>query len=252
MFTKIGEKLKAVAVAFCWIGMIASFIIAVVLWKQNSYRNPTAGLGFGVLIGGCLVSWLGSMGCYAIGQITEDIHALRITSDVSTMKPKYDEAMRQKSKKNYAEAAELFGTIRQYDDAAEQEKACRFLLAEMQKEAGKYKEAIQSFEAIGDFSYRETNECIKECWYFIGLEKKKQGKYGEAQEAFINAYGYNDAEEMILENSYLMANDFLKKGDIEEAYHVFMTIADYKDVQEILDSTPEFQDMKQEDDTEET
>lgn len=113
VFEHVGKKLEGVAVTFCWIGMIASFIGAVVLWSQNSYFNSTIASGLGVLIGGCLVSWLGSLGCYAIGQIAEDLHALRNTSDESSLKPRYDEAMRQKAKQQYAKAGELFREISQ-------------------------------------------------------------------------------------------------------------------------------------------
>ena len=73
MFENIGGKLKTLAQVVCWIGIIASVIGAIALWMANSRYNPTTALGFGVLIGGCLVSWLGSFFTYALGEIVEGI-----------------------------------------------------------------------------------------------------------------------------------------------------------------------------------
>lgn len=250
MFKKVGKKLESVAVSFCWIGICASVIGAMVLWGMNSYRNPTVLLGFVVLVVGCLVSWLGSLGCYALGQLTEDIHALRIASDAGTIKPKYDEAMRQKEAQQYAMAGALFSEIEAYDDAAEQAKECFYLLAKKQMQEGDYEKAIQSFEDIGNLAYRGANEWIKECWYQIGMAALNQKAYDKAQDAFINADDYEDAAEKILETSYRIAKDFLEKGEVEVAYEAFMCIEDYKDVRSIIESTPELQRMKQEESTE--
>lgn len=72
MFTNIGGKIKTLAKVFCWIGIIASVICAIVLWTQNSRYNPTIALGFGVLIGGVLSSWIGSFFMYGFGQLIEE------------------------------------------------------------------------------------------------------------------------------------------------------------------------------------
>ena len=76
MFDDIGGKIKTLAVVLCVIGIILSVISAIALWAQNdtsSYYNPhpTILLGFGVLIGGCLGSWLGSFFMYGFGQLIE-------------------------------------------------------------------------------------------------------------------------------------------------------------------------------------
>lgn len=72
MFENIGGKIKALSKAICWLGIIASVIIAIILWSTNSYRSPTIGIGFGVLIGGCVFSYLGSMASYAFGELVEN------------------------------------------------------------------------------------------------------------------------------------------------------------------------------------
>lgn len=77
MFDNIGGKIKTLAVVVCVVGMIASLIFAIVLWSMDSYRTPTIALGFGVLIGGCVASWVGSFFMYGFGQLIEDTGAIR-------------------------------------------------------------------------------------------------------------------------------------------------------------------------------
>lgn len=72
MFDNIGGKIKTLAVVVCVVGMIASLIFAIVLWSMDSYRTPTVALGFGVLIGGCVVSWVGSFFSYGFGELIEE------------------------------------------------------------------------------------------------------------------------------------------------------------------------------------
>lgn len=118
-------------------------------------------------------------------------------------------------------------------------------------EAGNYKEALQSFKALDNLSYRGAYEQMKECWYRVGIAELAQKKYDAAQEAFLNAGDYPNADEMLIEVSYQVANDFLKAGEIECAYNVLIGIEDYKDVRSILESNPELQDMRQKENTEE-
>lgn len=72
MFGNIGGRIKRLAVVLCWIGIIISVVIAIALWTQNSRYNSTIGLGFGILIGGCVASWISSFAAYAFGVITEN------------------------------------------------------------------------------------------------------------------------------------------------------------------------------------
>ena len=72
MFDRIGDKIKTLAVICCGLGMVLSVICAIVLWSGNSYRNPTVALGIGVLVGGCLASWIGSFFTYGFGELIEE------------------------------------------------------------------------------------------------------------------------------------------------------------------------------------
>lgn len=72
MFENIGGKLKSLAMIVCCLGIICSIILAIVLWAGNSRYYPTVGTGFGVLIGGCVLSYIGSMMTYAFGELVEN------------------------------------------------------------------------------------------------------------------------------------------------------------------------------------
>ena len=72
MFDDIGGKIKNLATVICVVGIIASVILAIALWSQNDKYNPTVALGFGVLIGGCVGSWVGSFFMYGFGELIDE------------------------------------------------------------------------------------------------------------------------------------------------------------------------------------
>ena len=72
MFDNIGGKIKKLAEILCWVGIIASLVLAIVLWAGNSYRTPTIALGFGVLVGGAIGFWVGSFFMYGFGELIEE------------------------------------------------------------------------------------------------------------------------------------------------------------------------------------
>lgn len=89
MFNNIGNKLMAVAKVFCWIGIIASIILGIVLigagTSNNSYSyygssisstNATVS-GITIIIVGCIGSWIASLLIYGFGQLIEDNAAMR-------------------------------------------------------------------------------------------------------------------------------------------------------------------------------
>ena len=64
MFKNIGEKIKVLAVVITIIGCLASIVGAIICWSEDSIL-----IGFAVLIGGCLFSWLGSFLLYGMGEL---------------------------------------------------------------------------------------------------------------------------------------------------------------------------------------
>ena len=82
MYNNVGKTLMTVAKLFCWIGIIACFIIGVTIiaTSVNSYGNQVPSgvlIGFSIIIFGSLLSWLGSLGLYGLGQVIEDGAATR-------------------------------------------------------------------------------------------------------------------------------------------------------------------------------
>lgn len=71
MFYNIGGKIKGVAVAEAIIGIIASIIVGIVLIANSSRSNPTAALGWGIMIGGSIGAWLNSFILYGFGELIE-------------------------------------------------------------------------------------------------------------------------------------------------------------------------------------
>lgn len=72
MFENIGGKIKSLAVVMCGIGIVISVIGAIAFWcNHDPYYHPTIAIGFGVLIGGCVGSWIGSFFTYGFGELIE-------------------------------------------------------------------------------------------------------------------------------------------------------------------------------------
>lgn len=71
MFENIGSKIKTLAKVLCWIGIIASVITAIVLWADE-----LVGIGFIVLVGGSLLSWIGSFFAYGFGELVSNVNMM--------------------------------------------------------------------------------------------------------------------------------------------------------------------------------
>ena len=76
MFDNIGGKIKTLAKVVCWLGIIASVIVAIVMFvaSKENYRTEGTyvGLGIAFLIGGPLISWISSFMCYGFGELIEN------------------------------------------------------------------------------------------------------------------------------------------------------------------------------------
>jgi len=69
MFDNIGGKIKTLAIAVCWIGIIGSVIAGIVMIADDEDM-----LLYGLLsiLGGPLFSWVGSFALYGFGQLVEN------------------------------------------------------------------------------------------------------------------------------------------------------------------------------------
>lgn len=76
MFDNIGGKIKALAKVFCWIEIILSVIIAIIMFVSvedvpYSQEGLYKGLGCVFLIIGPLLSWISSFVLYGFGELIE-------------------------------------------------------------------------------------------------------------------------------------------------------------------------------------
>ena len=84
MFNHIGRKIKGLAKFICWLGIILSVLVGIIMILGGSNVDVSGvegaealqSLGWvgGVLfiIIGCLVSWIGSFFTYGFGQLIEN------------------------------------------------------------------------------------------------------------------------------------------------------------------------------------
>ena len=71
LFGNIGRTIKGVTKVSFWLEVVLFIIAGFMLISQDSYRNPTAGKGFLLLLAGPLIAWLGSLFSYGFGELIE-------------------------------------------------------------------------------------------------------------------------------------------------------------------------------------
>lgn len=75
MFNNVGNKIKGIAETFCWIGIVGSLITGACLVGQGiesySYEYMIT-MGIVVMVAGSLVSWIGSLITYGIGEMVQN------------------------------------------------------------------------------------------------------------------------------------------------------------------------------------
>ena len=73
MWDNIGRKLQTLAKIVCWLGIIGSVLVAIIIWGQNSRYQSTILTGIIYLVLGCLGSWIGSWTMYGLGLVVEKV-----------------------------------------------------------------------------------------------------------------------------------------------------------------------------------
>ena len=76
MFDNIGAKIKRLAKILCWVGIAASFILAITMFvraEEGRYSTEGlyTGLGLAFLLIGPFVSWISSFFIYGFGELIE-------------------------------------------------------------------------------------------------------------------------------------------------------------------------------------
>ncbi len=83
MFSNIGSKIKKLAKIICWVGIAGSVIGAIVCFVsagelgRYGAGGAMVAAGFGCLIGGPLVSWIGCFFTYGFGELIESNQQIR-------------------------------------------------------------------------------------------------------------------------------------------------------------------------------
>ena len=74
MFDNIGNKIKGLAELICWIGILISVIIALILVFAGYSDGDGLVLFLGIAIGvaGSLFSWIGSFAVYGFGELVQN------------------------------------------------------------------------------------------------------------------------------------------------------------------------------------
>ncbi len=91
MFDHIGGKIKTLAKILCWVGIVFSVLIGIIMIAQgnnaqvsyNGQSVQTSGVVAGIIIIvlGCLGSWVGSFFAYGFGQLIENTDAIRSNTE---------------------------------------------------------------------------------------------------------------------------------------------------------------------------
>ena len=97
MFDNIGHKIKMLAKVLCWVGIIFSVAVGILFIRSGRPEDGKISavgmimtlIGFSILVGGSLFSWVGSFVLYGFGQLVENSDAL-----VSRSKTSQEEGLR--------------------------------------------------------------------------------------------------------------------------------------------------------------
>lgn len=68
MFSNIGGKIKRLATAICAVGIGVSVLCGMIIIASGAMLV----MGFAILIGGSLLSWIGSFFAYGFGELIEN------------------------------------------------------------------------------------------------------------------------------------------------------------------------------------
>ena len=91
MFDNIGKKIKVVASIYCWIGIIASIILGILVISEGEDL-----IGWVVIVAGSLFSWISSFALYGFGQLIDN-------SDIQTDIMRQEQNDRKKHEERQAE-----------------------------------------------------------------------------------------------------------------------------------------------------
>ena len=94
---------------------------------------------------------------------------------------------------SYAQAAEMFAVLGDFEDSARLEKLCHYWIAVDTMEAGDYENAIPLLEAMN--GYEDCDARITECTYQLALQAFDAGDFAAAESYFLQFPEYRQSAE---------------------------------------------------------
>lgn len=95
----------------------------------------------------------------------------------------------------YAQAAEMFAVLGDFEDSARLEKLCHYWIAVQTMDAGDYEAAISKFEAMS--GYEDSADRITECTYQLALQSFEQNDLAAAENYFLQIPDYRQTPEYL-------------------------------------------------------
>jgi len=122
-----------------------------------------------------------------------------------------------------------------YFHSRSQQRASDYELANLMYQSGRYTEALEAYDALGDYAdapakANEIRSILSEMNTYDKAKKfLENGRYDDAREAFLSMGDYEDAPQLALEADYLKAMELIEKGELEAAQALFGELGEYKD-----------------------
>lgn len=133
-------------------------------------------------------------------------------------------------------AIDSFYKIKAYEDSNEilSQLANQFYEDGMNLyDSKKYDEAIEKFQFLAKYNFKDSKSMISQCYYRDGLNKYNSGDFTGARDSFGNILEYKDSNAMYKECTYRIAR--IKYAEsIEESLKEYSEIPTYRDVPSIL------------------
>ncbi len=144
----------------------------------------------------------------------------------------YQKAKAAMAEGKYQEARKEYIQLGSYLDSAKNLETCNAALyqeAASSKENGDFAKAYKLFELISGYS--DSAEMVQQMKddYTTADELLKNGKYDEANSAFIALYNYSDSETKAQESLYQKAEALKASGLFDDAVVVYTNLGKYKD-----------------------
>lgn len=135
----------------------------------------------------------------------------------------------------YAEAAEVFVALGDYEDAEEKALKCKYDYAASLEEKKEFEAAREVYKSLGDFE--DSKAKIDSCTYNIALLKLDNGNYEDALAIFETIPDYADSATRINECNYKKALALIETEAYEDAIDMLEALNDYSDSkQKILEA----------------